>query len=161
VEKLSQREERENNKSLIKRGSLNFAHRSKPKNSALGIVEGKGMNEHEKINYIELPARDIEATKDFFTTVFGWSFLDYGHEYAAFENAGIDGGFFKSNVSASSENGSVLIVFYSRDLEQTQAKIERAGGPIVKPLFSFPGGRRFHFADPSGNEYAVWSDLNA
>lgn len=117
------------------------------------------MNEHEKINYVEFPAKDIEATKNFFTTVFGWLFVDYGPEYAAFSNEGIDGGFFQSDLSASTENGSALIVFYSKNLEQTQAKIERACGSIVKPIFSFPGGRRFHFADPNGNEYAVWSDV--
>jgi predicted enzyme related to lactoylglutathione lyase len=119
------------------------------------------MNEHEKINYVEFPAKDIEATKDFFATVFSWSFVDYGPEYTAFSNEGIDGGFFQSDLSASTENGSALIVFYSKDLEQTQAKIKRAGGSIVKPIFPFPGGHRFHFADPNGNEYAVWSDVNA
>ena len=119
------------------------------------------MNEHEKINYVEFPANDIEATKAFFTTVFDWSFIDYGSEYTAFSNEGIDGGFFKSDLIVSTENGSALIVFYSKDLEQTQAKIKRAGGSIIKPIFSFPGGRRFHFGDPSGNEYAVWSDVNA
>ena len=119
------------------------------------------MNKHEKINYVEFPAIDIEATKAFFTTVFGWSFIDYGPEYTAFSNEGIDGGFFKSDLIVSTENGSALIVFYSKDLEQTQAKIKSAGGSIIKPIFSFPGGRRFHFGDPSGNEYAVWSDVNA
>jgi len=119
------------------------------------------MNEHEKINYVEFPAKDIEATKAFFTEVFGWSFVDYGPEYTGFSNEGIDGGFFKSDLSASTENGSALIVFYSKDLEQTQAKIEGAGGSIIKPIFPFPGGRRFHFVDPSGNEYAVWSDVHA
>ena len=119
------------------------------------------MNEHEKINYIELPAQNIEATKDFFTSVFGWSFVDYGPEYTCFTNAGIDGGFYQSDLSASTENGSALIVFYSKNLEQTQAKIEGAGGLIIKPIFSFPGGRRFHFTDPSHNEYAVASDLDA
>ena len=69
------------------------------------------MNEHEKINYIEFPAKDINATKSFFTEVFGWSFVDYGPEYAAFSNEGIDGGFFKSNLSVSTESGSALIVF--------------------------------------------------
>ena len=118
------------------------------------------MNEHEKINYVEFPARDIEATKDFFSKVFDWSFVDYGPEYTAFSNEGIDGGFFKSELSASTERGSALIVFYSNELEKTQAKIENAGGSITKPIFLFPGGRRFHFRDPSGNEYAVWSDLN-
>ncbi|MBN2267745.1 MAG: VOC family protein, partial [Candidatus Babeliaceae bacterium] len=113
------------------------------------------MNEHEKINYVEFPAKDIEATKAFFTEVFGWSFVDYGPEYTAFSNKGIDGGFFKSELVCSTDNGSALIVFYSRDLEQTKAKIEGSGGLIIKPIFSFPGGRRFHFTDPNGNEYAV------
>jgi predicted enzyme related to lactoylglutathione lyase len=113
---------------------------------------------HEKINYVELPARDLQAVKSFFEEVFGWRFTDYGPEYAAFDNAGLDGGFYKSDMFASSEKGGALVVFYSDDLESTQAKITRAGGDIIKPIFSFPGGRRFHFSDPNGNEYAVWSD---
>ena len=120
----------------------------------------KAMNEHEKINYVEFPAKDLEAAKTFFTAVFGWSFVDYGPEYTAFSNEGINGGFFKSDLTASTKNGSALIVFYSQELEQTQSKIEKAGGVIVKPVFSFPGGRRFHFSDPNGNEYAVWSDTD-
>lgn len=116
------------------------------------------MLEHEKINYVEFPAKDIPATKAFFTTVFGWSFEDFGPEYTAFSNAGIDGGFFQSDLAVSTSNGSSLIVFYSQDLEATLAKIEKAGGSVIKPVFEFPGGRRFHFADPNGNEYAVWSD---
>ena len=119
------------------------------------------MNEHEKINYVEFPAKNIEATKDFFTAVFNWSFVDYGPEYTAFSNEGLDGGFFKSDLTVSTKTGSALIVFYSNDLEKTQSKIERAGGSIIRPIFSFPGGRRFHFSDPNGNEYAVWSDINA
>lgn len=119
------------------------------------------MNEHEKINYVEFPAKDIEATKAFFTAAFGWSFVDYGPTYTAFSNEGLDGGFFKSALSASTENGSALIVFYSKTLKKTQSKIETAGGKIIKPIFSFPGGRRFHFCDPNGNEYAVWSDIDA
>jgi predicted enzyme related to lactoylglutathione lyase len=118
------------------------------------------MNEHEKINYVEFPAKNIEATKNFFTAVFNWSFVDYGPEYTAFSNEGLDGGFFKSDLTVSTNNGSALIVFYSNDLEKTQSKIESAGGSIIKPIFSFPGGRRFHFSDPNGNEYAVWSDIN-
>lgn len=116
------------------------------------------MNEHEKINYIELPAKNIEKTKKFFTAVFGWSFTDYGPEYTAFSNAGIEGGFFRSELFASTEKGSVLIVFYSNNLDQTQGKIEDAGGKIIKPTYSFPGGHRFHFTDPGGNEFAVWSE---
>ena len=119
------------------------------------------MNEHEKINYVELPAKDLEATKKFFTSVFGWSFIDYGPEYIAFSNEGIDGGFFKSDLAASSEKGGALIIFYSQNLEATQTKIENADGLIIKPIFTFPGGRRFHFTDPNGNEYAIWSDVNS
>ena len=118
------------------------------------------MNEHEKINYIEFPAKDIETTKAFFKTVFGWSFVDYGPEYTAFSNAGIEGGFFKANLSSSTEKGGALVVFYSKNLEETQTKITEAGGSILKAIFPFPGGRRFHFGDPNDNEYAVWSDVN-
>lgn len=119
------------------------------------------MNKHEKIDYVEFPAKDMKATKVFFAKVFGWTCEDYGSEYSAFDNAGIDGGFFHSDLTVSTNNGSVLIVFYSKELEQTQSKIENAGGSIIKPIFSFPGGRRFHFSDPNGNEFAVWSDINA
>ena len=118
------------------------------------------MDQHEKINYVEFPARDIEKAKGFFSKVFGWQFTDYGPEYSAFAaSAGLDGGFFKSDQCSSTSNGGALIVFYSKTLEQTQDKIKAAGGSIVKPIFSFPGGRRFHFTDPNGNEYAVWSDI--
>ena len=117
------------------------------------------MNQHEKINYLELPARDLAAVKRFFSTVFDWRFTDYGPEYTAFAaSAGLDGGFYKADMQATTATGSALIVFYSEALEQTQAKIEQAGGVICKPIFTFPGGRRFHFTDPNGNEYAVWSD---
>ncbi|GAB4433007.1 MAG: VOC family protein [Anaerolineae bacterium] len=120
------------------------------------------MNQHQKINYIELPARDIAATKAFFETVFGWRFEDYGPNYAAFFEAdGLDGGFYKSELAATTESGSALVIFYSAALEQTQAKIEAAGGKIIRPVFAFPGGRRFHFADPGGNEFAVWSEIAA
>lgn len=116
------------------------------------------MNVNEKINYVEFPATDIQATKAFFTAALGWTFEDFGPDYTAFSDEGLDGGFYKSDLSATTENGSALIVFYSEELENTQAKIEQAGGAIKKEIFSFPGGRRFHFTDPSGNEYAVWSD---
>lgn len=116
------------------------------------------MNVHQKMNYVEFPAKDMEATKAFFSNAFGWEFTDYGPDYASFADEGLDGGFYKSDLSASTKNGSALIVFYSNNLEETQAKIQRAGGTIIKPIFSFPGGRRFHFGEPSGNELAIWSD---
>jgi predicted enzyme related to lactoylglutathione lyase len=126
----------------------------------LSKVRNEYMNVHEKINYVEFPAKYMETTKDFFTKVFGWTFTDYGPEYTAFSDAGIDGGFYKSEFFSSYENGSALIVLYSTNLVKTQVKIEGAGGLIIKPIFSFPGGRRFHFTDPNGNEFAVWSDVN-
>jgi predicted enzyme related to lactoylglutathione lyase len=116
------------------------------------------MNENEKINYIEIPAKDISQTKLFFKSVFDWKFVDFGPEYVAFSDAGINGGFYRSDNVVSTKNGSVLIVFYSKDLHKTQTKITDSGGSIIKPVFSFPGGRRFHFGDPNGNEYAVWTD---
>jgi len=116
------------------------------------------MNQHEKINYVEFPAKDLGATKTFFQSVFGWSFVDYGPEYTAFENQGLDGGFFKSDLASSTQKGAALIVFYSNQLEATLAKVEKAGGSILKPIYAFPGGRRFHFTEPSGNEFAVWSE---
>jgi uncharacterized protein len=117
------------------------------------------MNDHEKINYVEFPAKDIDATKEFFTKALGWSFVDYGPDYAAFSGEGLDGGFFRADLSASAKDGSALIVFYSKDLSETQKKVEDAGGNILQPIYEFPGGRRFHFSEPSGNEFAVWSDV--
>ena len=117
------------------------------------------MHNHEKINYVEFPAGNLAATKAFFETAFGWSFVDYGDAYSAFSDQGLDGGFYQSEQCATTHNGSALVVFYSDHLEQTQARIEAAGGRIVKPIFTFPGGRRFHFTEPSGNEFAVWSEV--
>jgi hypothetical protein len=116
------------------------------------------MNEDGKINYVEFPASNIEAVKNFFTAAFDWSFVDYGPAYTAFANAGLDGGFYQSDLTVSTDVGSALVVLYSINLEDTQSRIINAGGTIVKPIFSFPGGRRFHFCDPNGNEYAAWSD---
>ena len=119
------------------------------------------MNDQVKLNYVEFPARDLSATKQFFSDAFNWSFDDHGPEYTAFSNEGLDGGFFKSELSARTENGSALLVFFSSELEQTKKKVLSAGGVIEKDIFSFPGGRRFHFLEPSGNEFAVWSDKAA
>jgi predicted enzyme related to lactoylglutathione lyase len=118
------------------------------------------MNEHEKLNYVEFPACNLTETKTFFSSVFGWSFEDFGPEYTAFSGEGLDGGFFKSEQSSSTSNGSALLVFYSNNLEATLTKVEHSGGKIIKSIFSFPGGHRFHFTEPSGNEFAVWSDAS-
>ncbi len=119
------------------------------------------MNEHEKLNYVEFASPDLQSTKTFFEKAFGWSFVDYGPEYTAFSGQGLDGGFFKANLSSRTVNGAALLVFYSNNLEGTLAKVTDAEGKIIKPVFSFPGGRRFHFTEPGGNEFAVWSDPDA
>ena len=116
------------------------------------------MQVHEKINYVEYPARDLAATKRFFNEALGWEFTDYGPGYASFSGQGLDGGFYQSELAARTSDGSALIVFYSSDLEGTLSKVVAAGGVVVKDIFPFPGGRRFHFTEPSGNEFAVWSD---
>ncbi|OPX54247.1 hypothetical protein SAMN02745127_03056 [Oceanospirillum multiglobuliferum] len=117
------------------------------------------MPRHEALNYVEFPARDLTATKAFFSQVFGWTFIDYGADYTSFSNQGLDGGFYQSKQCSLPSNGAALLVFYSRNLEESLQKVVSAGGKIVKPIFSFPGGRRFHFVEPSGNEFAVWSNL--
>lgn len=109
----------------------------------------------KRIDYIELPATDIAATKRFYSDVLGWKFTDYGPGYTSFEDGRLGGGF---TTAAKPSGGGVLVVLYAADLEDMESRIKGAGGTIVKPTFSFPGGRRFHFRDPNGNELAVWSE---
>lgn len=112
--------------------------------------------EHDKrIDYIELPTTDISAAKAFYTGVFGWKTQDWGPDYTSFEDGRLAGGFRKE---AEVTPGGPLVVLYAVDLEAVAAAVPSHGGAIVKQIFSFPGGRRFHFTDPSGNELAVWSD---
>ncbi len=112
----------------------------------------------QKIDYLELPARSLDAVQRFYETAFQWSFTDYGSDYRAFTDGKIDGGFYRSERNSSTDTGAALIVLYAVDLEKTLARVEASGGSIVKDIFEFPGGRRFHFSDPNGNELAVWSD---
>lgn len=112
----------------------------------------------QKIDYIELPAYDFDAVQAFYEKAFGWKFTDYGPDYRAFNDGKLDGGFYKSENRSITENGAALIVLYASDLEKTKDNVISGGGKIVKDIFSFPGGRRFHFSDPNGNELAVWSD---
>ena len=101
----------------------------------------------------------MDETKAFFKKVFGWEFTDYGPDYTAYEGRSIDCGFFKSDLCSQTQTGGALVIFYSEALEETEKKIVAANGKITKKIFSFPGGRRFHFTEPSGNEIAVWSDV--
>ena len=111
------------------------------------------VNNH--INYIEFKAVDIEAIKVFYSNVFNWSFKDYGPDYTSFSESGVLGGFEKT---ANKIVNGTLVVLYHQNLDEVKNKIVAAGGEISKDIFSFPGGCRFHFIDPSGNELAVWSD---
>ena len=113
---------------------------------------------HHKINYIEFTSTDVARAKQFYGAVFGWSFVDYGPDYASFAaaSAGIDGGFMKGK--PLSGKGTPLIVLYSSNLKATEDAIVKAGGSIVAPTFEFPGGRRFHFSDGAGNVLAVWTE---
>lgn len=116
------------------------------------------MPSDQKIDYIEFPAGDFDAVQSFYEKAFGWTFTDYGPEYRAFADGKIDGGFYKSDKQSTTDNGSALVILYATDLENTRDTVVASGGKIVKDIFSFPGGRRFQFTDPNGNELAVWSD---
>lgn len=115
------------------------------------------MNIDSQINYVELPARDLEQVKRFYSQAFGWTFEDFGTEYTAFHGAGLDGGFFKADLATSAKSGSALVVLYAEDLSATLERVKTHGATIAQEIFDFPGGQRFHFLDPVGNELAVWS----
>jgi len=118
------------------------------------------MSAHNTIHYVEMPSADIPATQAFFRAAFGWDFEDYGPDYTAILGAGLDGGFYTSEQVAREKDGSAMVILYSDDLEASLAKVVEAGGAIVKDIFSFPGGRRFHFTEPSGTELAVWTEAD-
>jgi predicted enzyme related to lactoylglutathione lyase len=107
------------------------------------------------INYVEFKAKDLNQIKQFYTAAFGWQFTDYGPDYIAFSESGLDGGFEKTDDDIV--NGA-LVVLYHKDLESIRSQVIQAGGILSVDIFSYPGGRRFQFLDPSGNELAVWSE---
>ena len=114
-----------------------------------------------RMDYIEFPATNIEATKQFYNQVFGWKFTDYGPGYTSFSDGRLGGGFNSESQPAGADGKTirgVLVVLYATSLDDTRAKVIAAGGKIVREIFEFPGGKRFHFADPNGNELAVWSE---
>jgi predicted enzyme related to lactoylglutathione lyase len=113
---------------------------------------------HHGIDYIELSVSDIDAAKRFYAEAFGWRFNDYGPGYSGFVD-GARGDQEAGGLQQVDEvrRGGPLVVLYSRELESTAGRVEAAGGTITKAIFAFPGGRRFQFTDPSGNELAVWS----
>ena len=115
---------------------------------------------HNKITYIELSTTNTEHTKKFYGSVFGWSFQDWGPDYIGFSAAetGIDGGFSKVEAHEVQAKSAPLVILYSSDLKATEAAVIAAGGAIIIPTFEFPGGRRFHFSDGTGNILGVWSE---
>lgn len=115
-------------------------------------------NIHHSINYIEFAAIDLAETKRFFNAAFGWQFNDYGPDYVGIRNQGSEGECGGICQVEQVVTGGPLVILYSLDLESSLSAVQHAGGTITKEIFSFPGGRRFQFCDPSGNELAVWSD---
>jgi len=111
---------------------------------------------HHAIDYIEIAVTDLAAAKRFYAEAFGWRFTDYGPAYAGIRGEGREQGGLRQDPGV--RPGGPLVILYSRDLDATVAQVRQAGGRILKEPFAFPGGRRFHFADPSGNELAVWSE---
>lgn len=115
----------------------------------------------QRIDYIEFSVSDIAQSRDFYGKAFGWSFKDYGPSYCEFNDGRLTGGFAlggEGNPGGPIKAGGPLVILYASDLANTQRRLEGAGATIVKPAYAFPGGRRFHFADPDGYELAVWSD---
>jgi len=110
------------------------------------------------IDYVETPSRDLPKTKAFFTALLGWRFTDYGPDYVAFEDGRLNGGFFRSDKVSSIATGATVAVIYTAHLEQLRDQAVKFGATITKEIFSFPGGRRFHFTEPGGSEFAIWSD---
>jgi len=113
------------------------------------------MNQTNRICYVEFQASDLEKTKAFFTTVFGWKFTDYGPDYTSFEDGSLAGGFVRSDKKAAASRGSALVVIFHDHLEEALQKVVAHGGHVTQEIFSYPGGRRFHFTEPSGNELSV------
>lgn len=113
------------------------------------------MRAENRIDYVEIPVTDLKKTRDFFVSLFGWSFQEWGDEYMSFNDGHLEGGFRRSEEPAPSTG--VLVIFYSENLERDVERVKELGASISQDIFAFPGGRRFHFVDPVGTEYAIWS----
>lgn len=114
----------------------------------------------DTINYVEFPMHDPDAIKAFYETAFAWRFTVWGPDYLSFSGAGLEGGFNREQ-GVNAQPPGALVILYAHEIEEKQALIAKAGGEIIKPIYAFPGGRRFHFKDPAGNELAVWSAKDA
>lgn len=114
------------------------------------------MRAEARIDYVEIPVASLELTRDFLSSLFGWEFQEWGPDYASFSDGRLDGGLRRSQEPAAATG--VLLVFYSTDLEADVGRVQALGATISQSIFEFPGGRRFHFVDPAGIEFAMWSD---
>ncbi len=114
------------------------------------------MRTEKRIDYIEIPVTDPARARDFFAALMGWEFQDWGPDYISFSDGRLNGGFRRSEEPAPGI--SVLLVFFSKDLERDRDRVVDLGASISQDIFDFPGGRRFHFVDPMGNEYAIWGE---
>ena len=108
-----------------------------------------------RVDYVEFAVTDLDAAEAFYGGVFGWAFQDWGPEYRSFADGRLNGGFRPED---EVQRGGPLVIMYAVDLEAVEAAVIEHGGEIVVPIFSFPGGRRFQFLDPFGNELGVWTD---
>ena len=115
------------------------------------------MRSENRIDYIEIPVTDPAKARDFFSQLMGWQFEEWGEDYISFNDGNMDGGFRRSEEPAPATG--VLVVFFSTDLERDRNRVVELGASISQDIFSFPGGRRFHFVDPVGNEYAIWAEV--
>ncbi|SNS93074.1 VOC family protein [Rhodococcoides kyotonense] len=114
-------------------------------------------NAHHRLNYVELSVTDLSAAQAFYSAAFGWRFNEYGPEYAGVIGADGDEVGGLAQVSEAASAGGPLVLLYSDDLDASVAAVTSAGGSVVNGPYPFPGGRRFHFTDPSGNELGVWA----
>jgi uncharacterized protein len=138
---------------------LDKTRASRPVNISRMTSTDENVHGHHTIDYIEIAVTDIDAAKAFYATAFGWSLVDYGPDYAGIQGKGKEAGGLRRDAEVRA--GGPLVILYSENLEQSVDAVTAAGGTIVEPIYAFPGGRRFHFADPAGNELAVWSDRSA
>ena len=113
------------------------------------------MNEEGRIDYIEIPVTDLEKARAFFQALYGWTFQEWGPDYFSFDDGRLKGGLRRAEEPAPATG--VLLVFFSEDLERDVGRVKELGATISQDIFEFPGGRRFHFVDPAGTEFAMWS----
>jgi len=113
------------------------------------------MRAEKRIDYVEIPVTDLKKAREFFSELFDWSFQKWGDDYMSFNDGRLGGGFRRAAEPAPATG--VLIVFFSTDIDRDFDRVQELGATISEPIFPFPGGRRFHFVDPTGTEFAIWS----